>query len=180
MLAGLLADNDDVQPAAGILIAAVTHPYEREDSFPTRMSLAPVFGTVFRWQYLTPMGRMAMASSIERFFHPDDVPENYVEDTGLLLSLRPAPYLYNALDRSRLSDKLISQSSHYQTIDLPVLSIAASEDNVVNPADHHDRLMREIESGTAVVIDGAGHSPHHTRTNEVVLAIESFVKKVSF
>lgn len=178
VLAALLAEHENVRPSAGVLIAGVTHPYGREDSRPTKLALSPYVGAIFRWQYLSPVGRMAIAPTVERFFSPDKVPENYVRDTGLYLSLRPNTYLYNALDRTRLSDHLVDQSKHYAGITTPVLSIIASGDQVVSPSDHHDRLIEALPAVQAVEVAGAGHAPHHTRTDEVVGAIKSFVDEL--
>lgn len=175
VLAALLEEHDQVKPVAGILIAGVTHPYEREDSTPTKLALSRFIGPIFRWQYLTPIGRMAVEPTVKRFFSPDEVPENYIKETGLYLSLRPKQYLHNARDRSLLTDHLTDQSSLYPEIETPLLSIVASEDVVVPNSNHHAKLITAIPDLQAIVIDGAGHSPHHTRTNEVVSAIESFV-----
>ena len=178
VLAALLTEHESVEPVAGVLIAGVTHPYEREDSRPTKLALTPYIGPVFRWQYLTPMGRMAIPGTVERFFSPDEVPEDYIRDTGLYLSLRPDTYLYNAQDRSRLTDHLADQSVLYSNINKPLLSIAATEDHVVPPSDHHDKLIEDVSSIQSVKVDGAGHSPHHTRTDEVVRAIEDFLNNL--
>lgn len=179
VLAASLLQHDSVEVVAGILIAGVSHPYEREDSRPTRWALAPFFGPIFRWEYMAPIGRMAIAPTVERSFSPDEVPENYIKDTGLYLSLRPKTYLYNALDRSRLVEHLNVQSREYETIDLPILSIAATEDVVVPPENHHEKLLLEIPDIEGVEIIGAGHSPHQTRTDEVVSAIRGFVDGLS-
>lgn len=177
-LAALLIDHESVVPAGAVVIAGVTHPYERQDSTPTRLALAPVGGTVFRWQYLSPIGRFAIAPTVERAFDPDPVPENYIDETGLHLSLRPKQYLFNATDRSNLPRNIVDQAGLYGTIQTPVLSIAASEDKVVPPEDHHDKLIQDVADIEAVIIDGAGHSPHHTRLTEVVDSIEMFLKKL--
>ena len=178
VMAALLADHESVSPAGGVVIAGVTHPYEREDSAPTRMALAPVSGVFFRWQYLAPIGRFAIAPTVERFFAPDAVPENYIQDTGLNLSLRPRTYLYNAKDRSNLPSNIVFQSELYGNVDTPMLSIAASEDRVVPPADHHEKLIKEVKDIEAVTIEGAGHSPHQTRLEEVTDAIEAFLGRL--
>ena len=178
VLAAMLAEHDVVDPAAGVLIAGVTHPYENEDSAPTRLSLAPIMGPIFRWQYLTPIGRMAIEPTVERSFAPDEVPEGYVDETGLYLSLRPETYHNNAEDRSALSDHLVEQAAHYEDIDKPLLSIVATEDHVVPPINHHRKLLEDYPETVPVEIAGAGHSPHHTRTSEVVDAIESFLRQL--
>ena len=175
VLAAMLTQHKSVVPAAGVLIAGVTHPFEREDSTPTTLAIKPFIGPIFRWQFLSPIGRMAIAPTVEQFFSPDKVPDNYVQETGLYLSLRPETYLYNALDTSRLVDNLTVQSENYAQITTPLLSIAASEDHVVVPADHHDKLIQVLPEVQAVEIAGAGHSPHHTRTDEIIAAIEAFV-----
>ena len=178
VLAAMLAEHQSVDPAGGVLIAGVTHPYEREDSPPTRLSLAPVTGPIFRWQYLTPIGRMAIEPTVEQSFAPDEVPEGYVDETGLYLSLRPDTYYHNAKDRSALSEHLVEQSAHYSEIDKPLLSIVATEDHVVPPADHHEKLLEDYPETVPIELAGAGHSPHHTRTDEVVDAIESFLAQM--
>ena len=178
VLAAMLAEHDAVDPAAGVLIAGVTHPYEREDSAPTRLALAPCTGLIFRRQYLAPIGRMAVEPTVERFFAPDEVPEGYIDETGLYLSLRPDTYHHNARDRSALSGHLVEQATRYDDIDKPLLSIAATEDHVVPPADHHQKLLEDYPETVPVEIIGAGHSPHHTRTGEVVDAIESFLEQL--
>lgn len=179
VLAALLKRHDTVKPVAGVLIAGVSHPYEREDSLPTKLALAPYYGPVFRWQYLSPIGRFAIAPTVKRFFAPDEVPENYIHDTGLYLSLRPNTYLYNAQDRSGLSDRLVDQSKHYADISIPLMSIAASDDQVVPPVDHHDKLIDVLPDVQAVEVSDAGHSPHHTHMNEVIDAIEAFVGELN-
>jgi len=87
--------------------------------------------------------------------------------------------LYNSLDRSKQSNYLLEQSKHYSQIELPILSIFASEDHVVPHVDHHDNLIEDAPLVKSVEIVGAGHSPHHTRTDEVVSAIEKFVDELS-
>jgi len=178
VLAAMLAEHDAVDPVAGVLIAGVTHPYEREHSAPTRLALAPYTGLIFRWQYLAPIGRMALEPTVERVLAPDEVPDGYVESTGLYLSLRPETFYHNAKDRSALSGHLIEQAARYDDIDVPLLSIAATEDHVVPPADHHRRLLEDYPGTVPVEIAGAGHSPHHTRTGDVVDAIESFLEQL--
>jgi len=179
VLAALLSDREDIVPAAGVLISGVTHPYEREDSTPTKLSLKPFVGPIFRWQYLVPMGRLAMPSTVERFFSPDAVPDNYIEQTGLNLSLRPSTYLHNARDRSNLSGYLMEQSQDYAQINYPILSIAATGDHVVPPQDHHNKLAATLNDIVTISVEGAGHSPHHTRKEEVVLAINKFIENLN-
>lgn len=173
VLAALLTDHA-VEPLAGVLISGVTHPWDYEDSRVTSTALAPVRGLFFRYQYLPIVGRMAIPPTIERALAPDAVPANYIQDTGLYLSLRPT-YLYNALDRSNLSRHMINLAGQYDQIEKPILSIAGGGDTVVPPERHHEKLIGQLDTVEAVLIEGAGHAPHHTRPDEVVGAIYDFI-----
>ncbi|MFK7857747.1 MAG: alpha/beta fold hydrolase [Granulosicoccus sp.] len=175
VMAALLAEHDQVQAKAGVLIAGATHPWEGGSDWHVELSARPVIGNVFVWQYIAPLGRLSLESAIEGVFAPESVPPDYIENTGLTLSLRPRTFRYNSIDRIQLRDHLVSQASRYPTISLPLLSIAASEDHVVPAWNHHDRLIEQISHLNTLKIEGAGHAPHHTRPDVVADAIAAFL-----
>ncbi|MFK8082328.1 MAG: alpha/beta fold hydrolase [Granulosicoccus sp.] len=175
VMAALMAEHDHIQVKAGVLISGATHPWEGGSAWHVELSARPVLGNLFVWQYIAPLGRLALEGAVASTLAPDPVPENYIENTGLTLSLRPQTYRHNALDRTRLSNYLALQSTRYATINQPLLSIAASEDTVVPPWNHHDRLVDQIEQLQTLIVDGAGHAPHHTHSELVGNTIESFL-----
>lgn len=174
-LATAIAEHETVKPKGVIVLAGVTHPFEKEDSGPTRAALNPFYGGWFRHFMLPMIGTAFIEPTVTKSFTPDAVPDGYFEMTGLGLSLRPDTYLYNARDRSNISDLLVEQSKKYGEIDIPVLSIAATGDHVVPPENHHARLLEDVPGARAVMVEGAGHSPHWTKTDLVSGAIEDFV-----
>ena len=178
VMAALLIDDSPVAVEAGVLIAGAVHPWEGGSAWHVEASARPVIGDIFVWQYIAPMGRVVLDSAVASVFLPDEVPENYTKNTGLTLSLRPHSYKANAVDRVHLSSHLEQLFPLYSTIDKPLLSIAASADTVVPMWNHHDRLIDHVPQLTASVIEGAGHSPHHSRTDDVVSAIESFLHEL--
>lgn len=178
IMAALLKEHDTVQVKAGILIAGVTHPWEGDNPLHVRLSSYPVFGDIFLWQYISPIGRLSLQSAVEGVFAPEQLPDNYIDNTGLFLSLRPGTYRHNAQDRTTLSGLLETQSLRYPDVSTPLLSIAASEDTVVPAWNHHDRLVEQIPHMQALMIEGAGHAPHHTQTQKVVDGILSFTKSL--
>jgi len=178
VLSGLLLDHTDVDPVAGIIISGVTHSWNNEDTLPTRLSLKPYFGTFFRWLYLSPIGRFMISPTVEKSFQPEEVPDNYIQNVGLVLSLRPTTYLYNARDRSYLSNHLAENTLNYSKIDVPVLSIASLGDKIVNPSAHHEKLLVDVKNSYSRVFENAGHSPHHTRTDKVIDEITDFITKL--
>jgi len=178
VMASLLIEHKSVQPVGAVVIAGATHTYKRNDSLPIKLSLNPIVGPIFRNLFLAPLGRLQLESAVQSVFFPEAMPNNYIDETGVLLSLRPETFANNALERANLSVHLASQSKQYPQIKIPVLSIAASDDNVVSQSKHHDKLIADLQNATSMMIQGAGHAPHWTRTDEVSDAIYGFIDQL--
>lgn len=178
VMAALLNKHPKVQPQAGILIAGATHPWTGDAAWHVELSARPLIGDVFLWQYVSPMGRLSLESAVASVFSPEQVPANYIDNTGLTLSLRPSTYKANAYDRTLLSAYLEQQAPRYSSISVPLLSIASDEDHIVPMWNHHDRLTEQIAELHTLVLDKAGHAPHHTRPEQVIEAIESFIDEL--
>lgn len=178
VMAALLNKHAKVQPRAGILIAGATHPWTGDSVWHAELSARPLIGDVFVWQYVSPMGRLSLESAVASVFSPEQAPVNYIDNTGLTLSLRPSTYKANAYDRTLLSAYLEQQAPRYSGISVPLLSIASDEDHVVPMWNHHDRLTEQIADLHTLVLDKAGHAPHHTRPEQIIKAIESFIDEL--
>ena len=85
-----------------------------------------------------------MEGAVQSVFTPSSPPDNYINDTGIFLSLRPKVFLANAADLSRLSDFLTEQSKQYHSIQQPLLLITDKEDTVVGAWNHSERLLKQI------------------------------------
>jgi len=142
VMAALLQEDPSVR--AAVLIAGVTHPWEGDSAWHVRMAVRPVIGPIFSWQYIAPLGRLMIADTVANVLSPDTVPDNYIDNTGLTLSLRPQAFQHNAQDLTRLSQYLEAQSLHYPSIQQPILSIFGTADHVVPPTRHHDKLLTQI------------------------------------
>jgi len=175
VMAALLEPHEHVTIKAGVLIAGATHPWDTGNPWHVEIATTPISGDMFRWQYINPIGRLMIAPTVQTVFNPETVPENYIENTGLTLGLRPTVYKYNAADRTELSAFLNAQAKRYADITQPLLSIAASGDTVVPAWNHHDRLIKQIDHLQHTIIEGAGHAPHHTRPGQVADLIDDFL-----
>ncbi|MFK7992675.1 MAG: alpha/beta fold hydrolase [Granulosicoccus sp.] len=178
VMAALLANHEHINVAAGVLIAGAIYPWEGGSAWHVELSARPVLGDLFVWQYVAPLGRLSLDDAVKEVFAPEQVPPHYVSDTGLSLSLRPATYKHNSLDRTELSGYLALQAPNYPSITQPLLSIAAEFDHVVPAWNHHNRLINKLDHVQAFLIEGAGHAPHHTRTGLVASTIESFIRSL--
>ncbi len=176
VLAGLL--DESVSARAGVLMAGATHPWEGGSAWHVELAAKPFVGPLFSWQYVEPIGRLALDEAVASVFAPETVPENYVEDAGVVLSLRPETYLNNAQDLTRLSEYLELQSLEYERIQQPILSITGGEDNVVPAWNHDQRLALQVPHLQSVELEGAGHALHHSRSEKVVQLIREFVESL--
>ncbi len=180
VMAALLTEHPHVSVKAGVLIAGATHPWEGDSAWHVELSARPILGDIFRWQYISPLGRLSLEEAVQSVFTPEAVPENYIQNTGLKLSLRPATYKHNSVDRTKLSPLLSTQSQRYPTISQPLLSIAGSDDSVVPAWNHHDRLVQQIDQLQSLVVEGAGHAPHQTRPELIADTIAAFVRSLNY
>ena len=177
VLAAALEEHRRV--AGGILIAGVTHPWEGGSARHVELAARPLLGPVFAWQYIEPIGRVALDATVAGAFAPEPVPDGYAQRTGLTLSLRPPAYLANARDRTRLSEHLEEQSRRYDEIERPLLSLVGTGDTVVPPTNHDARLAAILPALRTVTFEDAGHAFHHTRTARVADEIERFAASLS-
>lgn len=176
VLAALLEEPEHVR--AGILLGGATHPWEGGSAWHAELAARPLLGRAFAWQYVEPGGRLSLDAAIESVFSPEPVPADYVERTGVTLSLRPWTYRHNAEDLTRLSTHLDAQSDRYPTIERPLLSITGTADDVVPAWNHDARLAEQLPALRSVALEGAGHAFHHTRTARVAELVAAFVRNL--
>ena len=176
VLAALLDEADHAR--AGVLLGGVSHPWE--NAFPPHVEIAarPLIGLPFTWQYVAPIGRLALDDALASVFDPEAVPAGYAARTGVTLSLRPAAWRANAIDRTRLSAHLERQSVRYPSIEQPVLSIVGTADDIVPARNHDERLVEQLSTMRSVALEGAGHAFHHTRTERVAALVAEFVRNL--
>lgn len=173
ILSGLLDEAEHVE--AGVLIAGATHPWEGGSAWHATMAARPIIGPVFSALFIELGGRLSLEEAIQSVFTPETMPEDYIEDTGVTLSIRPKVYQNNADDLTRLSAFLGPQSMRYPEILQPVLSLTGSSDEVVPAWNHDARLQEQLTSIESVSMEGSGHAFHHTRTEAVAQAIRQFI-----
>lgn len=104
-------------------------------------------------------------------FAPDAPPPGYADYIGAGLTMRRATLRDNALQVTNLRPRVVRMAEAYPRLTLPVEVLHGTADSVV-PADIHALpLSRLLPDGNLVLIDGAGHMPHHTHPEDVIAAI---------
>lgn len=164
--------------AGGVLLAGVSHPWDGGASWYNEVAGVPIIGDVFVRTMVYPFGQSAMESAIENAFAPNPVPDDYMRQAGLKLSLRPSVFADNAEDARRLSDFLAMQSRRYPEIEPPLLLLTGSDDAIVPSWNHADRLQKQVHGAERIDLENTGHVPHHVRPRQVVDAITRFVARI--
>ncbi|MBX2879757.1 MAG: alpha/beta hydrolase [Granulosicoccus sp.] len=173
VLAGMLEYPQQV--TAGVLLAGATHPWDTGVSWHVAITNQPLIGRLFAELVVPVAGAAALESAVNTVFTPEKVPENYVDETGVKLSLRPQTFRNNAADIYHLSDWLKTQTPRYDTLKQPLLMITGTADTVVPSWNHAERIAKQVPGAQWQRIDGAGHALHHSQTNTVVMHIKQFL-----
>ncbi|MEP0232107.1 alpha/beta hydrolase [Roseibium sp.] len=156
-------------------LAAATHPWPGGVNWYYQVAARPVLGPVFCWTLTLPVGELLAPKSLTQVFAPDHVPPNYANEIGLPLLFRPHSFRANAQDVASLKRCLSRQSERYGEIDQPKLVVTGTHDSVVWPSIHSDGLMRDLGSARLLVLEGAGHMPHHTHSVQIAAEIREMM-----
>lgn len=171
-----LAAGDRVTGLA--FLAPVTHPWPGGVTWYYTLASLPVVGTLFCNAMLWPVAEVLAPGAIAHSFHPDPVPENYAEKTRLSLLYRPKVFRANAFDVTRLKGSVIRQSQNYDSLRQPALVVSGTNDTVVWPSIHCEGLLTDLPDVELLMLDGAGHMPHHTHTLPIASALERLIDRI--
>lgn len=177
VLAYLLAYPDDA--AGGVLLAGGSHPWKGGVSWYNDLAGVPVVGTLFAHTMPLTLGRLLLDDALAGTFAPNAPPPDYLERTGVELTLRPDTFLANAEDVRYLSHFLERQSAHYAYIRRPLLLITGDADDVVPAWNHADRLVRQAPLAEVVRLPDIGHGLHHVATARVAALIDDFARRTA-
>jgi pimeloyl-ACP methyl ester carboxylesterase len=163
----------------GVLIAGGSHPWTGGVAWYNDVAGVPLLGELFARTLVYPLGRLSLTQAIKNVFSPDPVPTEYLEQTGVQLSLRPNTFLANAQDIRMLSDYLAHQSKRYASITHPVLALTGEKDDLVPTWNHAERLARQLPNMEHVTFTNAGHALHHSHPERVAGLIASFPRRLT-
>lgn len=158
-----------------VFLAPATHPWPGGVNWYYDAAALPVAGTVFS-ATLAPFGAALVApTAMGGVFRPGEVPQTYAERLGLALLFRPQSFRANARDVAFLKSEVEAAAPRYREIAQPAAVITGETDGVVYPHIHSHGLVRDLPNAWLVTLEGAGHMPHHTRTDAVLAEIAKVV-----
>jgi pimeloyl-ACP methyl ester carboxylesterase len=110
-------------------------------------------------------------NAVAGIFEPDPVPEGYLDYVGPDLTLRADTLRANARQVGGLKPHIIAQSQRYADLRLPVEILHGTADTIVPHEIHAIPLSQNVPGANLVLLDGAGHMPHHSHRAETVAAV---------
>jgi pimeloyl-ACP methyl ester carboxylesterase len=176
VVATALALDHPNRVAGLVLIAPVLNPWSSGIAWYYSVAATPYIGRLFTWTLTLPIGEFLMDSTLGLVFFPQDVPENYVQESALPLVLRPRNFLANAQDVAGLYAFVTAQAPRYPSIKAPTIIISGDRDTVVSPELHARALAGVLPNSKLVMLKGVGHMPHHVKKEAVYDAILKVTK----
>jgi pimeloyl-ACP methyl ester carboxylesterase len=156
-----------------VLVAPVTHPWPGGLAWYNAVLSTPIVGPLFADTMALPLGTWLIEDGAISVFAPQPVPRDYVRRAAIRLLLRPSELIANAQDVAVLKSFVAAQVPRYREIATPTVILAGTADDTVSSQIHAHALAAILPNARLVVLDGAGHMPHHTHTDAVVAAIDS-------
>ncbi len=160
-----------------ILLSPVTHPWPGGVSWYYNVATTPVLGSYFTNIVVAPIAHLTFDQAVAGVFTPSVAPSDYASKTGAELLLRPQEFLANSEDVRDLLPQVAAQISRYSALKMPALIISADTDTVVSPEIHSRTVAKALPNSRLVIMPGAGHVPHHSRTDAVLAEIGGFLEK---
>lgn len=162
----------------GILfLAGVSHPWPGGVGVQHEIAATPLLGPLFAWTLVTPAYLLYADTAIARVFGPDAAPANYREKAATALYSRPANFIANAHDLTRLKPIVTAMAPRYGEIRAPLIVLTGDTDDVIFTHLHSPPLAEKAPNGELRVLKGIGHMPHHAAPDAVLTAIDDLVAR---
>ena len=166
------------EETGGILfLSGVSHPWPGGVGWEHEAASVPLLGRVFAWTLVAPGYFVRADAGIRNVFRPNRPPDHYRETAATALYGRPATFLANAADLTRLKPIVREMAPHYPQIETPLIALTGDEDHVIYTDLHTPPLVAKVPDAELDVLKGVGHMPHHVAPDTVLAAIDRLVRE---
>lgn len=155
-----------------VFLSPATHPWPGGIDWYYDLANTPYLGPLFCNTVALPAGLLRIEKGVETVFHPNPVPEDYLEKAAIPLVLRPANFCNNARDVANLLVYVQKTQPHYREIAVPTVIITGDSDEIVYEELHSLGMNRDIKGSELLWVKGLGHKPDYLATDLAVAAIE--------
>lgn len=177
-LVALALALDHPQRIGGLaLLSGYYYPTLRPDPLLMSGPAIPLIGTLMRNTVSPIFGRLIMPLVLKHSFAPQSVPESFLSAVPTPLALRPWQLRAGAQEAALMIPTAASFARRYGELRMPVAIVAGSEDHLVRPARHSQKLHQELAHSELHVLPGLGHMLHYAAPDAVASAIESVARQ---
>jgi len=144
-----------------VLVAPALSAWIGDAAWFNAASFWPVLGPLITWLIVPLTGERQAASGAVKAFHPEPMPDGYIEASALPLLLRPRSWQANSRDMMQVNHHLDAQDGLYGTITQPTVILAGKADTVLWSHRHGGMAAQRMPRASLRWIPGAGHNLHH-------------------
>lgn len=155
-----------------VFLSPATHPWPGGIDWYYDIANLPYLGPLFCNTITLPAGLWRIRTGIGTVFHPNPVPENYLDDAAIPLVLRPENFCNNARDVANLLVHVRTTQPRYREIAAPTVIVTGDSDEIVYEELHSLGLNRDIAGSELVWVKGLGHKPDYVATDLAIAAME--------
>lgn len=155
-----------------VFLSPATHPWPGGVDWYYDIASTPYIGALFCNTITLPAGLWRMRSGVESVFHPNPVPDDYLENAAIPLVLRPENFCSNARDVANLLLYVRRTQPRYNEITAPTVIITGDSDEIVYEELHSLGLNRDIKGSELIWVKGLGHKPDYVATDLAIAAME--------
>ncbi|WP_233128218.1 alpha/beta fold hydrolase [Maricaulis sp. W15] len=175
-----LAMDHPAQVKGLVLIAPALSAWIGDAAWFNAASFWPVLGPLITHVIVPLTGEAQARRGVASAFHPEPVPEAYVERSALPLLLRPRTWRANSRDMMRVNFHLEAQEDRYEDIDQPTEILLARADTVLWSHRHGGMVAERMPRARAHWISGAGHNLHHHHPERVAKAVADIRQRAAY
>lgn len=144
-----------------VLIAPALSAWIGDAAWFNAASFWPILGPLITHVIVPLIGEGQARSGAVSAFHPEELPDDYLEQSALPLLLRPSTWRANARDMMEVNHHLEVQEDRYEDTHQPTMIINARADTVLWAHRHGGMVSQRMPRATLQWVSGAGHNLHH-------------------
>jgi pimeloyl-ACP methyl ester carboxylesterase len=154
-----------------VLVAPALSAWIGKAAWFNAASFWPVLGPLISYIVVPLTGRSQAAAGAVAAFHPEPVPDAYIDRSALTLLLRPDIWQANSRDMANVNTHLECQEHRYEHIGHATVILAGKADTVLWSHRHAGQVARRMKRAEMRWISGAGHNLHHHHPEQVLDAV---------
>jgi pimeloyl-ACP methyl ester carboxylesterase len=153
-----LAERHPERVRALALIAPLTQPMANAPPIFRPLQIrSPVVRAFLAQTVAVPMARMTAQRTLREVFAPEPVPDDFPTRGGAALNLRPQGYLIPSEDLLAAEREMSAIASGIAELKMPVGVLYGSQDAILDPYLHGDRMRESLPEVVLERVEGAGH-----------------------